>query len=270
MLVAVDTGATKTLVATFSKDGELKTSVKFPTPQDTTEYTSHLAAKIIECLAGETAAAIVIAVPGMVSGNKVVWCPNLGWEDFAIVDALKSHFDVEIMLENDANLAGLAEARSLDPAPPSLLYITISTGIGSGVVLHGRIDPALRNSEAGHAVVEYGGASDEWENFAAGSAIYRTYGQYARDITSNDTWREIADRISRGLLAVVPTLQPDVIVFGGSIGTFFEKYSAELEQILDQKLPKKIVLRPRLLQAAHPEEAVIYGCYYYAIDQPTA
>ncbi|NCS83274.1 ROK family protein, partial [Candidatus Saccharibacteria bacterium] len=63
----------------------------------------------------------------------------------------------------------------------------------------------------------------------------------------------------------IPVLQPDVIIIGGSIGTYFERYDSDLTAILKDKLPDHIGL-PRLVQAQHPEEAVIYGCYYYALD----
>jgi predicted NBD/HSP70 family sugar kinase len=165
-------------------------------------------------------------------------------------------------------LAGLAETRTLSPVPTSALYVTLSTGIGTGVITNGRIDIGLRHSEGGHMLIEYAGKLQEWEDFASGRSIYQTYGQYARDITSTKTWDEIADRVSRGFLTVIPMLQPDIIILGGSIGTYFERYSASLQEILDSKLPAHIA-RPRFLQAAHPEQAVIYGCYYYALDHLT-
>jgi len=170
-----------------------------------------------------------------------------------------------LFIENDANLAGLAETRQRDPLPASSLYVTISTGIGSGVITNGKIDPGLRYSEAGRALVEFDGVVREWETFASGKAIYNTYGKYARDIKSKRIWNKIADRISRGFLAVIPIIQPDVIIIGGSIGTYFKQYDEQLKGILKEKLPPHIPL-PKLVQAKHPEQAVIYGCYYYALD----
>jgi glucokinase len=67
-------------------------------------------------------------------------------------------------------------------------------------------------------------------------------------------------------LAVIPTLQPDVIIIGGSIGTYYPRYSTDLKALLKERLPDHIPL-PRLVQAKHPELAVLYGCYYYGVDQ---
>ena len=95
------------------------------------------------------------------------------------------------------------------------------------------------------------------------------YKKFARDIKSKRTWRQIADRISRGLLAVVPILQPEVIIIGGSIGTYFSKYGVTLREILAEHLPPHIPC-PKIVKAQHPEEAVIYGCYYYGKDYLTS
>lgn len=269
MLVAVDTGGTKTLVAVFDVDGAMAGSQRFPTPHDTSEYTEAVCRVIDELTAGETPTALSIAIPGLVQNGVAVWCGHLKWRNFDVREAFSAKYDVPIFIDNDANLAGLAEARGLDPMPTSVLYVTISTGIGTGVITNGQIDPGLSSSEGGHMLVEFDGHLQKWEDFASGSAIYQVFGRYARDIDDITTWNQIADRISRGFLAAIPLLQPSVIIFGGSIGTYFDQYATELERLIKQQLPEHIPC-PRLVQAAHPEEAVIYGCYYYAIDQSAA
>ena len=266
MLVAVDTGGTKTLIARFEQDGSISKSLKFPTPADQQEYVTLLRGTLEKEFSDQPVEALVIGLPGIIKGGVALWCDNLGWKDFDAYHAFGDLFGKSpVLIENDANLAGLAETRTLSPVPVSALYVTLSTGIGTGVITNGRIDPGLRHSEGGHMLIEYGGKLQEWEDFASGRSIYQTYDQYARDIVSVKIWDEIADRISRGFLTVIPMLQPDIIILGGSIGTYFDRYSTTLQRTLDAKLPPHIA-RPRFLQAAHPEQAVIYGCYYYALD----
>ena len=266
MLVAVDTGATKTLVASFGKDGVLGEQVKFATPKDTAEYTKILRDAITEKYKDKSVEAIVIAIPGTVKDGVAVWCPNLGWKNFDVKAALSGVLGKTLVyVENDANLAGLSETRFLKTKPQQSLYVTISTGIGTGIITDGHINPALRNSESGHALIEFDGLVQEWEHFASGHAIYKTYGKYAHDITNKQIWNQIADRISRGFLAVIPILQPDVIIIGGSIGTYFDKFGKQLQGLLKEKLPARIPC-PTFVQAKYPELAVIYGCYYYALD----
>lgn len=266
MLVTVDTGGTKTLITSFEHDGTKGESIKFPTPARQDDYVTLLRETLQAQYANQPVELVVVALPGIVKDGVAVWCNNLHWKNFDAATALAGVLgDAPVVIENDANLAGLAEARVLEPIPTSVLYVTVSTGIGTGIITNGRIDPGLRYSEGGRSLVEFDGTIREWESFASGKAIYATYGKYARDITSERVWKQIADRISRGFLAIIPFVQPDVIVIGGSIGTYFDRYGAQLKGLLKEKLPPHITC-PELVAARHPEEAVIYGCYYYALD----
>lgn len=266
MIVTVDTGGTKTLVASFTRDGIPKGQIKFPTPPTPAGYLEKLTDVLIEEFGHQKVAAIVVALPGTVRDDVVVYCPNLGWKNFDVRKRLTGVLgNAQVFVENDANLAAIAETRSLSSIPRLSLYVTISTGIGTGFVTNGRIDPALRYSEGGRSILEYEGKQQTWESFGSGGAIYRKYKQYARDITSKRTWNEIADLISRGFLTIIPTTQPDVIIIGGSIGTYFDQYKVQLVEILKSKMPSHINM-PKIVQAKHPEQAVIYGCYYYGLD----
>ncbi len=267
MIVTVDTGGTKTLVTLFSRDGVAGEMIKFPTPKDKDEYLDVLRDTLKTQYGGQRIEAVVIALPGIIKDGVAVWCNNLKWRNFDVASAMKGVLgSTPVFIENDANLAGLAETRSRDPVPPSTLYVTISTGIGTGISTNGKIDPGLRLSEGGRMLVEYKGKVREWESFASGKSIYEAYGQYARDIKDKKTWDEIADRISRGFLAAIPLLQPGLVIIGGSIGTYFKEYDKQLLTILRGHLPAHIPC-PKFVAAKHPEQAVIYGCYYYAIDQ---
>lgn len=269
MLLAVDTGGTKTLVTGFDRSGKPTHEYRFETPRNVDEYLAALSEVIHDNFRGRVFDAVVIAVPGTVRNNIAVWCDNLGWQNVDIAKHIKPLVECPVWLENDANLAGLAETRALGTMPPSSLYVTISTGIGTGIIVNGQLLPAMSGSEGGHMLVEYDGGVQEWENFASGFAIRKIYGKYARDIHDKRTWREISDRISRGFLTLVPALQPDVIIIGGSIGTYFERYIDMLRDLLAKHLPPHIPV-PEIRQAAHPEEAVLYGCYYYGSDQLAA
>lgn len=267
MLITVDTGGTKTLVASFSEDGEIAHSVRFPTPKDQDEYITTL----LEVLGSEfegTIDTLSIAAPAVIEDGVIKMCSNLPWKNFPLVERLKAHYACPILLGNDSKLAGLAEARAITPSPKLCLYVTISTGIGIGVTSNGHLVHELVKSEAGRMILEYDGILRDWESFASGRAIYERYGKYASEITSKRAWRDIADTISRGLLVLIPTIEPDVVVIGGSIGTYFEHYGETLAGLLKERLPA-LIAQPVIVKAKHPEQAVIYGCYYYAIDTLT-
>jgi len=266
MLVAVDTGGTKTLVTSFDQEGIMEEIARFPTPSSQDEYVALLRSTLQQNFTGKKVETIVIGLPGIIKNGVALWCNNLHWKDFDAQSAFEGVLgNAPVIIENDANLAGLAETRALNSIPVSALYVTISTGIGTGIITNGHIDPGLRYSEGGRTLVEFDGVIREWESFASGKAIHETYGKYARDIHDERTWKHIADRISRGFLALLPTLQPDIIIIGGSIGTYFTNYNEQLIKILKEKLPAHIPC-PKIQQAKHPEQAVVYGCYYYALD----
>ena len=269
MLITVDTGGTKTLVTAFDRQGKPGDSFRFPTPKNEDDYIGTLGELIHEQYVSKNKKidALVIGTAGLISDNKVVNSPNLGWDNFDIAKKLSGVVqDAPIWLENDANLAGLSETIRLKKQPRNSLYVTISTGIGTGVIADGIIDHNMAMSEGGHMLIEYDGKLREWEHFASGKSIKETYGKYARDIESRHVWNQIADKISRGFLVLIPMISPDVIIIGGSIGTYYDKYIDSLTKMISKQLPEFIPM-PKFYQAKHPEEAVIYGCYYYGIQQ---
>lgn len=265
MIVTVDTGGTKTLVTSFDSEGKPGKELRFATPKDCHEYATQLLATLQTNYDASDISAIAVAIPGQITDGVIDWCGNLPWKNYALGKQLASHYTCPILIENDANLAGLSEANILDPVPPLCVYVTVSTGIGTGIIVGGKLLPELRKSEAGHMMLRgETGALATWQETASGRAVYRAYGKKAYEITDDATWQVIAEHIASGLLALIPTLQPDVIVVGGSLGTHYEKYDHFLKAALREALPDVIAL-PKIVQARHPQEAVIYGCYYYAV-----
>lgn len=267
MLITVDTGGTKTLVAGFDEDGQIVASTKFPTPKNQTEYLEAVYAGVTKVAGQNRIDALVLALPGVIEDGVAIWCNNLKWRNFPAQEKLEGLFPgIPVLVQNDANLAALGETRMRDPMPHSSLYVTFSTGVGTGVVTNGRLNPGFLQSEGGHAVIKHNGEFKYWEHIASGKRLYEAYGKYARDIDDDEIWRDVADRMSRGLLVLIPFMQPDTVIIGGSMGTYFERYGHHLKSILGEKLLSDLPL-PHIVAATHPEEAVVYGCYYYALDE---
>lgn len=262
MIIAIDTGGTKTLIESFDEAGNKTFIEKFPTPPETDAYIAQVAAAVPETT---PISAIVLAVPGIVESGVIAHMGNLPWRNFNVQRALEAHFpSTPIHVENDANLGGLGEVRMRPSTPSRCLYLTVSTGIGGGFIVDHHIDPTLATTEFGHMRLAYNGRLQRWEHFASGKAIKEEWGKLASEITSEDEWRAVAERVSRGLLVLLPTLRPEVVIMGGGVGAHFEKFSQYLQEILAQNL-EPIYVCP-VVGAEHPEEAVIYGCYYYALD----
>lgn len=103
-----------------------------------------------------------------------------------------------------------------------------------------------------------------WETFASGKAILAKYGKLASEIEDEMIWHKIAHNLAKGFMVLSPIIRPDVIVIGGGVGTHFNKFSAKLLSIMKENMNDAYI--PIIIEAAHPEEAVIYGCYYHAVD----
>ena len=201
-----------------------------------------------------------MALPGVIRDGVAEWCVNLGWEHVPMRELIAQQFpNATILVDNDANLAGLASMRRLNPMPRCGLYITIGTGIGTALVLEGELHDALRDCEGGHMLLEYKGKSVEWEEIASGRAFNTLFGTLSDD-TPLEAWPVIAERISVGLRALVAFVQPDIVVIGGGVGAHTDKFSSLLFGLLAESLPASIA-PPQIIAAPHPEETVLYGCY---------
>ena len=260
MIIAVDTGGTHTRIARFNDEGFLLQSTKFPTPKSVDEYVTLVTENIRLVAAGEPISVISMALPGVIRDGVAEWCVNLGWEHVPIRELMSVQLpDATILVDNDANLAGLASMRRLNPIPRCGLYITIGTGIGTALVLEGELHDALRDCEGGHMLLEYKGKSVEWEEIASGRAFNALFGTLS-DETPLEAWPVIAERISVGLRALVAFVQPDIVVIGGGVGAHTDKFSSLLFGLLAESLPASIA-PPQIIAAPHPEETVLYGCY---------
>jgi len=260
MYLGIDIGGTKTLVALLDGHGVIQKSQKFPTSKDYAEWRDHLA-DVVHAMPLSNLIACGVGVPGRVDRKHGIGLDmgNLPWHDVPIQKDLQILLDRPVIVENDANLAGLSEAM-LVKQYRRVLYITISTGIGTGIIVDRVIDPAFQDSEGGKMMLEHHGKVEEWEDFASGKAIVARYGKRAADITDTETWKHISHDIALGLIDLIAVVQPEVVIIGGSVGTYFDRYKKYLTSYL-KEYSTPLVTIPHIQQASRPEEAVIYGCY---------
>ena len=260
MYLGIDIGGTKTLIACLDKDGVIQQSVKFPTPQDYGDFLNDLA-KNVATLSTKEFAACGVAAPGRLDTKKEVGVVfgNLPWKNVTLKSDIRHMIRCPVVLENDANLAGLSEAMLLKHKYNRVLYITISTGINIGLIINQHIDSDIA-PEAGDIVMERHGKLETWEHFASGKAIVRRFGKRASDIDDEATWRTIAHDFALGIADLIAVVQPQVIVIGGSVGVYFEKYEKLLKEALKQ-FETPLTPTPVIVQAGRPDQAVVYGCY---------
>lgn len=264
MYVGIDIGGTKTLVAALSDNGEIAGSIKFATPPEYDDFLPELKHNLailpfVDYRAG------AIGAPGTIDRKRGVFEQggNIRWKNVHLLRDVEKLTGCPMLLENDANLAGLSEAMLLKDTYQKVLYITISTGIGTGFIVNQQIEPNLADSEGGLMMIQHGDKLVKWESFGSGSAMFKKYGKKASEIDDEATWREIVRTWTAGFLDLLAVTEPDVIVLGGGVGHYLPKYHDLLVAEL-KRYALPMVPIPPIIQAQRPEEAVVYGCYDFA------
>jgi glucokinase len=268
MYAVIDIGGTKTLLGVFTEDGMLKEQLKFPTSPDYEAFADELASNVAK-LSTHDFKAVGVAIPGKVDRTHGVGIAfgNLDWADVPIQKDVEKIYKAPAVIENDANLAALSEAREILKEYSRVLYITVSTGIGSGYVVDGTLAPQFLDAEVGHLLLEHDGKLQRWQEFASGKAIVKKFGKKASEIPAEDSdaWYIIARNIAIGLIDLIATLTPDAIVIGGGVGSHYDKFIGRLTEQL-KIYDNPMVTIPPVLKAKRTEEAVIYGCYEIVKD----
>ena len=108
-------------------------------------------------------ASVGIATPGSIDyeNGKVIYANNLNFNGFAMVDVFKKYLPIEkVFIENDANVAALAESVSgAAKGAKSSVMITLGTGVGGGIIIDNKIFRGYNGAagELGHMVIKHGG-----------------------------------------------------------------------------------------------------------------
>lgn len=269
MYLAVDIGGSKVLVATFDNEGKIISSEKFKTPIMYPDFIDELKIAIKKLVGDEQPDACAIALPGTIDRENGVALNfgNLPWENVAIRNDLNDVLSCPIYLENDAKMAGLAEADSVKEFYSRVLYVTVSTGIGIGLTVDGKIDQSVSDAGGRGVMLEHQGKIMAWEEFASGKAIVAQTGKMASEITDERDWYLVARNLAIGLIDLIVLLGPDCIVIGGGVGAHLEKFHEKLYSELELYQSKMVVKIPAITKSKHPEEAVIYGGYLLAKQQ---
>lgn len=263
MYLGIDIGGTKTLVACLDNQGVIKESHKFPTPHVYTQFLKELAVNVANFSTSKFIACGV-AAPGSIDRTHGIAKDfgNLPWHDVPLQADVQNMLSVPVVLDNDANLAGLSEAIRI-PQYDCVLYVTISTGIGTGIITHRTIDPEFADSEGGHIILEHKGKLTTWESFASGQAIVKRFGKRADQIDDPKIWKVIVRDIALGLYDLIAFIQPDAVILGGGVLSNFDKFDdLLLKELRHYQTPLTPI--PPIMKAQQPEEAVVYGCYELA------
>jgi len=263
MYLGIDIGGTKTLIAAFDENGQLTEEVKFPSPPQYEDFLEAVRTNVASFKTHEFKMG-AIGMPGSQDRERGIslWSGgNLQWGQRPVAKDLSEVVGCKLLIENDANLAGLGEAILVKDKYHRALYVTVSTGIGGVIVNGGYIEQPTINAEIGHMIYKQpDGSYLTWEQLASGKAIVEKFGQRADEIEDPEIWKAATEPLAAGIINCCMALTPDVVILGGGAGAQLHRYQQYLDAWIESLHPQSIPMPP-IIEARRPEEAVVYGAY---------
>lgn len=260
-VVGVDLGGTKIATALHDQTGKVLRRVQY----QTTKLNS--AEEVINCLVDSVnevrgdypIVGVGVASPGTVDTEQglILNGTNLpNWSNIPLQWEMESRLKLPVKVVNDANAAAWGEYYAgAGKNSKTMVYVTLSTGIGSGIVLDGKLLLGSNGfaGELGHTVIGQDGATCScgeigcWEAFASGTAMARFAAEAAEqkfslmtalaeqagapigakhlfaaaglgDQVACEVVDKVTDYVALGMKNVVHTFNPDCIVIGGGVG----------------------------------------------------
>ena len=230
---ALEAGGTKMVAAIIKEDGEILERVSIPTeaPEKTMpELIRFFKEREVDAL-GIGSFGPVDLKKGSPTYGYIKNTPKPGWKDYNILGAFQEGLGVPVYIDTDVNVAALGEYYYGDYAkdePEVLLYITIGTGIGIGVVVNGQPLHGAMGLEGGHITIRpragetfHGSCPYHefcFEGMASGPALQKKYGVPSRQLADrDDVWEAESDYIAQALANYIYILCPGKIILGGGV-----------------------------------------------------
>lgn len=246
----VEAGGTKFVLGVARGPDEIIATTRIPTitPAETIPA-------MCDWLAGHGAlAAVGVATFGPVEVDRsspqwghILGTPKAGWPNTDLVGPLVERLGCPVGLDTDVTAAALAEYRwGAGQGQPSVLYFTIGTGVGGGVVIGGRPLAGVSHPEMGHFHLPLHPADAEFtgvcpfhgtclEGLASGPAVKARYGISLSELPSDHIGHEVvAWYLAHAVMTAQAMFEPGRIVLGGGVmGTpgLIERVRAEAERI---------------------------------------
>ncbi|KAA8348091.1 ROK family protein [Leuconostoc mesenteroides] len=282
LLGAIEAGGTKFVVAVADHDYNIVERTSFPKldGQKTVEQVIAFFDKFDDIDAiGIAAFGPIDIVEESTTYGHVLDTPKRGWSGYDFLGAMKDWRDIPYYWTTDVNGAGWAEfetgaAKDVN----NMVYLTVGTGVGAGIVSGGKLVAGYGHPEAGHIFLQkhpldkYEGhcpfhGDNCLEGLAAGPAIEERWGRSAKEIPDDDVaWKIEAFYLAQAALDYTMILRPEKIVFGGGVPHREILFPLIRESFAEQMSDYLAVpdLDEYIVPVANGDNAGILGCFYLA------
>lgn len=230
-LGALEAGGTKMVCAIGNENGEILERVSIPT--ETPDITMP---KLISYFADKKIEALGIGCFGPIDLNRdsntygyITTTPKLAWKNYNIVKMFQDALNVPVGFDTDVNGSALGEATwGITKGLENSMYITIGTGIGTGIITNGKLLHGMLHPEGGHLLLSRH-PNDSFEGtcpyhktclegLASGPAIEARWGEKGTELAERrEVWELEAYYIAQALVDYIMVLSPQRIVIGGGV-----------------------------------------------------
>ena len=231
LIGALEAGGTKMVCATGYADGTVleREQIATTTPQETVEaVNAWFADKDIAAL-GIGAFGPTAVNPASSQYGKILETPKTAWRYFDLLGTIQNELNIPCGYDTDVNVACLGEVTfGCAQGLTDVIYLTIGTGVGAGVMCAGRLLHGMLHPEAGHMLVRTRPTEEGrcvcpshascLEGLASGPAIAARWGKPAAELADNDeVWALEGDYLGQMCANLVLMYSPRRIVLGGGV-----------------------------------------------------
>ena len=229
---ALEAGGTKMVLSVLNDAGELLERTMLPTrtPGETIP-------EMIDWFRGKHIAALGIGcfgpldlLPASPTFGSITATPKPGWQNVPVLDMFKKALGVPAAIDTDVNAAALAEARlGAAKGLSSCLYVTVGTGIGGGLIIHGQPVHGLVHPELGHMLLQPDPRDPAPKGFcpyhtscleglASGPALQKRWGVSARELAQDHiAWEIESTYLAQMCVNAICCFSPEKIILGGGV-----------------------------------------------------
>lgn len=307
-VIGIDLGGTKISGALADLDG--KVMAQYTIPTNAHEGEEKVLNRIFEVINkilsdgdkdADEIKAIGIGSPGPLDAKKgvIITTPNLPFKNFNLTEPIKEKFGVPAYIDNDANVAAIGEyIFGAGKGTENMVFVTVSTGIGGGAVLNGKIYRGNTSNalEIGHMTLEKNGPRCNCGNYgcaealASGTAIgkrakeavlqerFTTLKNY-EDVSSYEVFKEAknGDEVALEIVNtsleylgicvanLVTTFDPEVVIIGGGVSKTGEVLFGKVREVVNQRCFSSMADSCKIVPAALGTDAGVIGAVALAI-----
>lgn len=234
-IAALEAGGTKMVCAIVTENGEIidkkiiKTTTAHETLNEITEYFREQM-KIHEIcgLGVGTFGPVELHKESLEYGN-ILKTPKAGWQGVKLLTTLKEKLGIPVLIDTDVNCSCLGETTfGKYKNHKNVVYITIGTGIGAGLLVEGKLVHGALHPETGHMLLGRNKEDNHksvcpfhdncFEGLASGPAIESRCGKRGEYVEESDSvWETEAYYIAQALCNIIMTVSPEKIILGGGV-----------------------------------------------------